>query len=321
MGLAQVDGTAVDRERILREIRTRFIATEKSASIRMRDLSGYARSRSSGYPIEFALRGFDRQPLRELANTIVAQMSRDPRLTDVWAGPRPVPTYAVDIDRAKVARLGLALPDVSASLQAVFGSVQAGNLQVVGREWPILLKIDPAGRSEVERLVQSHLRTAKGDWISLSEVAAVHLESEPAYLERLNIYPVIVITAGLGGDLSLAEARFVCERLVTDAIRERGRAANSLRWLRPMPPAKAPARSGGAPTGLAACRPWASASWSRASGSGKWPGSASRRSSRSGSGSDRRRDGSARQSGEDDLARGPHGPPLPFVTSTDGIRL
>ena len=246
VGLAQVDGAAVDRERILREIRTRFIATEKSASIRMRDLSGYARSRSSGYPIEFALCGFDRQPLRELANTIVAQMSRDPRLTDAWAGPRPVPTYAVDIDRAKVARLGLALPDVSASLQAVFGSVQAGNLQVVRREWPILLKIDPAGRSEVERLVQSHLRTAMGDLISLSEVAAVHLESEPAYLERLNIYPVIVITAGLGGDLSLAEARFVCERLVTDAIRERGRAANPLRWLRPMPPAKAPARSGGA---------------------------------------------------------------------------
>ena len=211
------------------------------------ELSGYARSKSSGYPIEFALRGFDRQPLRELANTIVAQMSRDPRLTDAWAGPRPVPTYAVDIDRAKVARLGLALPDVSASLQAVFGTVQAGNVQVVSREWPILLKIDPAGRSEVERLVQSHLRTAKGDLISLSEVAAVHLESEPAYLERLNIYPVIVITAGLGGDLSLAEARFVCERLVTDAIRERGRAANPLRWLRPMPPAKAPARSGGAP--------------------------------------------------------------------------
>ena len=52
--------------------------------------------------------------------------------------------------------------------------------------------------------------------------------------------------SGLGGDMSLAEARFVCERPVTDAIRERGRAANSLRWFRPMPPAKAPARSGGA---------------------------------------------------------------------------
>lgn len=85
-----------------------------------------------------------------------------PRLTDAWAGPRAAPTYAVDIDRAKVARLGLALPDVSATLQAVFGSVQAGNVQVVAREWPILLKIDPAGRTEVERLVQSHLRTVMG---------------------------------------------------------------------------------------------------------------------------------------------------------------
>jgi multidrug efflux pump subunit AcrB len=247
VGLGQVDRAAVDRERILREIRTRFNASEKSASIRMRDLAGYSRSRSFGYPIEFAIHGFERQPLHELANTIVAQMLQDPRLTDAWAGPRPVPTYAVDIDRAKIAKLGLVLPDVSASLQAVIGSVQAGNLQRFGRTWPILLKIDPAGRSEVERLVQTHLRIAKGDLISLSEVAAVHMENEPAYVERLNIYPVIVITAGLEGSLSLAEARFVCERLVTDAIRERGRAANSLHWLRPMPPAMAPARSGGPP--------------------------------------------------------------------------
>ena len=173
-------------------------------------------------------------------------MSRDPRLTDAWAGPRPLPAFAVDIDRAKVARLGLALPDVSSSLQAVFGSVQAGNVQVITREWPILLKIDPAGRSEVERLVQSQLRTAMGDLISSARSRRSTWRASPPILERFNIYPVIVITAGLGDDLSLAEARFVCERLVTDAIRETGRAANPLRWLRPMPPAKAPARSSGA---------------------------------------------------------------------------
>jgi len=69
-----------------------------------------------------------------------------------------VPTYAVDIDRARMARLGLTLPDVSASLQAGFGSVQAGNLERFGREWPILLEIDAAGRGEVERLIRTNLR-------------------------------------------------------------------------------------------------------------------------------------------------------------------
>ena len=227
VGLAQVDGATVDRERILREIRTRFNAAEKSASIRTRD--------RSGYPIEFAIYGFDRNALRELANKIVARMAREPRLPGPSAGPRQVPTYAVDIDRARMAKLGLALPDVSTSLQAVFGSVQVGNLQAVGREWPILLKIDPAGRG------------ATGELISISDVAAVHLENQPAYLERFNIYPVIVITAGLDGDLSLAEARFLCERLVTESLPELERVVNRVRWLRPMPPAKAPARPGGGP--------------------------------------------------------------------------
>jgi multidrug efflux pump subunit AcrB len=247
VGLGQADGAPVDRERILREIRTQFIATEKSASIRARDLSGFDRSRRSSYPIEFAIRGFDRQPLRELANKIVAQMSRDPRLTDAWAGPRQVPTYAVDIDRTRMALLGFSLPDVSASLQAVFGSVQAGDFRLAGKELPILLKIDPAGGGEVERLSRTNLRTDKGEFISLSEVAAVHLGNEPAYLERLDIYPAIAITAGLVGDLSPAEARFICERVVKEAIPPHATIANRLHWLRPMPPAKAPVRPGGAP--------------------------------------------------------------------------
>jgi multidrug efflux pump subunit AcrB len=246
LGLGQADGAPLDREQILRQIRTQVIATEKSASIRTRDLSGFARSGRSGYPIEFAIRGFERGPLRELADKIVAQMSRVPGLTDAWAGPRQVPKYAVDIDRTRMARLGIALPDVSASLQAVFGSVQAGNLRLAGRESPILLKIDPAGRGEVERLVRTNLRTAEGELVSLSEVAAVHLENEPAYLDRLDFNAAIVITAGLDGELSLAEVRWICERLVKESIPANATAANRLHWLRPMPPAKAPARPGGA---------------------------------------------------------------------------
>ncbi len=244
VGLGQVEGAPLDRERILREIRSQFAATEKLAFIRPRELSGIARSRSFSYPIEFAIYGFDRQPLRELANKVVAKMSREPGLTDAWAGPRQMATYPVDIDRAKVANLGLALPDVSTTLQAVFGSVQAGSLWVFGREWPILLKIAPAGRGEVEGLVRTNLRTTKGELIPLTEVVAVHKKIEPAYIERLNILPVIIITAGLDGDLSLAEARFLCERLVTESLPELERKVNRVRWLRPMPPAKAPARPG-----------------------------------------------------------------------------
>ncbi len=241
VGLGQVDGAPVDRERILREIRTRFNAAQQSATIRTRDLSGYPRSRTAGFPIEFAINGFDRPALRELANEVVAKMSREPGLTGARAGPQQVPMYAVDIDRARMATLGLTLPDVSASLQAVFGSVQTGSLWAFGREWPILLKIDPAGRGEVERLIRTNLRTSRGELISLNEVAAVHRENQPAYLERLNISAVIVITAGLDGDLALAEARFLCERLVTESQPELERKVNRVRWLGPMPPAKAPA--------------------------------------------------------------------------------
>src|SRR5207253_9308979 len=113
--LEPANGAPVDRERLIREIRTRFIAAEEAAVIRMRDLSGAAQSQRFGYPIDFAIYGPDRFRLQELASQLVARMSQDRRLTDLWAGPRPAPALSVDIDRAKAATPGLSLADIAAA--------------------------------------------------------------------------------------------------------------------------------------------------------------------------------------------------------------
>jgi multidrug efflux pump subunit AcrB len=111
--LGRANGAPVDRERLIREIRRvfhqTFIVTGQAANVRVRDLSGAARSRQFGYPIDFAICGPQRPRVQELAGQLVARMSQDPGLTDVWADLRTAPSLAVDIDKAKAASLGLAL--------------------------------------------------------------------------------------------------------------------------------------------------------------------------------------------------------------------
>ena len=97
--LGRANGAPVDRERLVREIRRemheRFVVTGQAASIRVRDFSGAARSRRFGYPIDFAICGPERPRVQELAGQLVARMSQDPGLTDVWADLRTVPSLSV----------------------------------------------------------------------------------------------------------------------------------------------------------------------------------------------------------------------------------
>jgi multidrug efflux pump subunit AcrB len=238
VGLAPARGTPVDRERLIREIRTRFSAAEKEASIRMWDLSGAAQSQRFGYPIEFAISGPDRSRLQELAGQLVARMSQDPRLTDLWAGPRPVPALSVDIDRAKAATLGLALADISTSLQTVFGSAQAGNISRSGRTWPVRVQADSGGRTNVDTFNRLRVRTDKGQMVPLRAVATLRWEMEPVYLERFDGFPAVSITASPAGKFSLAEARFLCERLAAEVLPKQRPAEYRLVWLREMPAAR-----------------------------------------------------------------------------------
>ncbi len=58
--LGPAKGAAVDRDRLVGEIRALFPHGEKAPAIRIRDLSGAAGSLRSGYPIHFAIVGPDR---------------------------------------------------------------------------------------------------------------------------------------------------------------------------------------------------------------------------------------------------------------------
>jgi multidrug efflux pump len=207
----------------------------------VRDLSGAARSLRSGYPIEFAISGPDRARVQELAGQLVARLSQDRRLADVWSGPRPAPSLAADIDRAKAATMGLPLADISASIQAVFGCVEAGNFTGFDRTWPVGVQVDSGGRTEVDAFNRLMVRTEKGQMVPLRQIATLRQANEPARLERLDLLPTVSIAASLAGDLSPAEARFLCERRAVEVFPKQGPQEYRLVWLREMPAARQPA--------------------------------------------------------------------------------
>jgi multidrug efflux pump subunit AcrB len=230
-----------ERERLIHEIRSGVIAAVPAAAIRLRDLSGAGRSRRFGYPIEFAICGPDHARVQELAGQLVARLSQDRRLTDVWAGPRLIPATTVEIDRAKAASLGVDPAEISAMLRAALGHAPAGRIERFGRSWSVQVDVNAGRLTNDDALDRLRFRTDKGQMVPLRAVAALRQADEPARLERLDLLPAVSISASPAGRLTLAEARSLCERLAAEVLPKQPPAEYKLVWPGEMPAARAPA--------------------------------------------------------------------------------
>jgi multidrug efflux pump subunit AcrB len=237
------NAAAVDRERLTRDLRAGLdTAAEHAAAFVVRDLSAPDQFQRLGYPIEFAVCGPDRLRVQELANQLLERMSQDRGLTGLRRGSRSSLRVSVEIDRAKVAALGLAYTDVTAAVGRVSGFAQAaGTIHLHERTWPLLVEIEPISRTNEDTLNQLRVRNSKGKMVPLRAVTTIRSNAEPKSLERVDLFPAVSITAQPAGGLSLAECRFICERLAAEVLSSQQSTEYRLVWLREMPAARAPA--------------------------------------------------------------------------------
>jgi RND family efflux transporter MFP subunit len=203
----------VIHERLTREVR--------SASLRLRDLSGPAGARRDGYPVELAVRGSDEREVRDFAEALAARLTRTQKLTDVAAAPRPTPRIYADIDRKRALDLGVNLNDVSQALEVLFGSAEVEEGGPASRTTRVQVRLSgpAAGATEGVKLLQ--VRNAQGQMVPLSSVMSLKEVEGPARLDRVDIRPAAILSGNPAAGVSLAEARWLCETLAEQVRKER----------------------------------------------------------------------------------------------------
>jgi cobalt-zinc-cadmium resistance protein CzcA len=94
------------------------------------------------------------------------------------------PTVAVQIDRARAARYGLAVDDVNEVVQAAIGGREAGRLYEPGgdRNFPIVVRLDAPYRDSLEAIGRIPVGGLRG--ATLSDVAEIKLVSGVSYIYR-----------------------------------------------------------------------------------------------------------------------------------------
>jgi len=225
-----------EREEVINDIRSR-LAHVNDATVRIRDLSGPSRFPQCGYPVQIAVygpSGDDTDKLRELAAKLADRLRESEKLTDVWAGPAFTPCAGpcLDMDRASSAKFGVSIENVSATLQAYYGSVDIDDFKYFGRSWQVKVGIDAGGGKEAGDIGKLMVRTVDGRMVALGSFAELRETKTADVVERLNLYPAVAVTANPAPGVSLAQVRALCETLLEEARKELGLTDGyRLQWL------------------------------------------------------------------------------------------
>jgi multidrug efflux pump subunit AcrB len=238
--LAAADKRKISREEVMRTIRTKL---EKipDAVLRLRDLSRLGGFPRCGYPIDLAVNGPEADKVRELAQQLVERLQESKKLTDVWANQEstPRPCLYVDIDRTKAGSQGVAMQDIFRTLEVSLGSTYINDSNRFGRTWQVVVQTDDKFRKRLEDLKQIKLRNDQGQMIPLASVAAVKTRNAPGAIIRLDLRPMVEITANPAAEVSRVQARTLCETLL-EQIRKESRLSTEYRitWLQEIPTQK-----------------------------------------------------------------------------------
>ena len=157
--------------------------------------------------IEIELRGWDLERADRTADALRSRMLTVPGVIDVRVSRREGrPEEQLIFDRAKISELGLTVEEISRTIQANVGGVDAGRLRESGREYPITVRLRPQDRLLGQDLNNVTLRTSAGETVPLASLVERVRKRGPTEIQRVDGQRVTYISAGLESGVALGDA-------------------------------------------------------------------------------------------------------------------
>jgi multidrug efflux pump len=141
---------------------------------------------SSGYPVQFVITTTEPfQNLNDVAQAVVAKaMSQHAfYFTDVDL-KLDKPQATVEVDRDKVAALGMSDSDVGSALSAAMGGGYVNYFSISGRSYKVIPQVRQVDRLNPDQVLDNYIRTPSGATIPASTVAHIKYSVVPESINR-----------------------------------------------------------------------------------------------------------------------------------------
>ncbi len=199
-------------------------ALHKIAGIQAFVQSPGAFGQRAGRPIEFVIQSTGTYvELEGYAQKLIDKAQEFPGLTNLDTDLKlNSPEFRIEIDRAKVADLGLDVTLVGRTLETLLGGRQVTTFEQNGEQYDVYIQMAAADRASPASLSTIFMRSSKGEMVQLSNVATVSESVAPKELKRFNQLRSVTIQANLapgatvgdGVDFLEAAAREVLPKTV-----------------------------------------------------------------------------------------------------------
>ncbi len=146
------------------------------------------------------VRGLELARLDELARRAAAIVEQVQGVTDVDVSREAgVPQQEIRVDRAKAADLGLSPRDVARAIEIAIAGADAGEYQVEGNSYRILVQLQDAERVPMSEILDLTLRTPDGEDVALRTVVETTPSRGPIVIERKDQQRLVKVTANVAG--------------------------------------------------------------------------------------------------------------------------
>jgi hydrophobic/amphiphilic exporter-1 (mainly G- bacteria), HAE1 family len=144
--------------------------------------------------------GDDLEVLGQLASRVAEVVAGIRGITDVDdTRPEGVPEQRIEIDRAKVADLGLTVRDVSEVLEVGVAGRQAGEFRAAGDSYRIFVQLADVRQRTLDDILDLTLQTPSGERVALRNVVRTQPGRGPIEIARREQRRVVRVTANIAG--------------------------------------------------------------------------------------------------------------------------
>ncbi|MFO1171627.1 MAG: efflux RND transporter permease subunit [Hyphomicrobiaceae bacterium] len=178
--------------------------------------------RGAGRPVEFVLQSSGTyEELNQLADRLITEARKNPGLESLDTDLKlNTPELRVEIDRARVADLGLDVGTVGRTLETLLGGRQVTRFEQNGEQYDVIVQLAAQDRADPSALSTIFLRNSRGEMVQLSSVVKLAEAVAPKELKRFNQLRSVTVSANLASGYTVGEALTYLERIAGEVLPE-----------------------------------------------------------------------------------------------------
>jgi multidrug efflux pump len=159
-------------------------------------------------PVEFVI--MSQVPYAELQRIVevfLAEIAKNPNIVNVQTDLRlNTPELRVNVNREKLADVGVPVETVGRTLETMFGGRQVTRFKRDGEQYDVIVRMADRDRTVPNDIADVYVRARDGQMVQLSNLLSVREAVSPQSLNHFNRLRAVKVTASLTGGYSMGQA-------------------------------------------------------------------------------------------------------------------